>query len=137
ANVIVIRNETNRGFPAGCNQGLARASGRYLVFLNNDTVVTEGWLQGLIGWSLHEWPSVGLVGPMTSYASPPQQIAAGYDTQSLAGLDAFATERQRAFAGKAVKVDRLTGFCLLVRREVVNRLAAGAEKDVPMKVKCS
>ena len=29
--VDVVRNETNVGFPAGCNQALARARGRFLV----------------------------------------------------------------------------------------------------------
>jgi glycosyltransferase involved in cell wall biosynthesis/Flp pilus assembly protein TadD len=47
--VTVITNRTNRGFPAAINQGLKAARGEYLVLLNNDVVVTEGWLGQLIG----------------------------------------------------------------------------------------
>ncbi len=47
--VTVIANETNRGFPAAINQGLQRARGEYLVSLNNDVVVSDGWLEQLIG----------------------------------------------------------------------------------------
>src|SRR5262249_3320118 len=36
--VEVIRNEKNLGYPAACNQGLAKAQGDYVVFLNNDTL---------------------------------------------------------------------------------------------------
>jgi GT2 family glycosyltransferase len=118
--VELIRNESNVGFPAGCNQGLARARGDYLVLLNNDTVVSDGWLEGLIAWSLHDWPRVGLVGAVTNYSRPPQQVAAGYDR--LDGLGAFAAQRRREFAGKALEVDRLTGFCLLLRREAFERV---------------
>ena len=50
ARVEVVRNEANAGFPAGCNQGLARLRGGWVVFLNNDTVVTGGWLEGLTAW---------------------------------------------------------------------------------------
>jgi len=53
ARVIIMRNEKNVGFPAGCNQGLTKARGRYLVFLNNDTIVTNGWLEGLIASLVH------------------------------------------------------------------------------------
>jgi tetratricopeptide (TPR) repeat protein len=73
--VEVIRNETNVGFPAGCNQALARARGDYLVLLNNDTVVTPGWLDGLVGWALHDWPTVGLVGAVTNCSRAPQEVA--------------------------------------------------------------
>src|ERR1017187_6595766 len=47
--VTVIANTTNQGFPAAINQGLKCARGEYLVLLNNDVVVTDGWLEQLIG----------------------------------------------------------------------------------------
>ena len=44
----VIANATNRGFPTAINQGLQYARGEYLVLLNNDVVVTDGWLEQLV-----------------------------------------------------------------------------------------
>ena len=46
--VTLISNATNLGFPAAINQGLQLARGEYLVLLNNDVVVTDGWLDQLI-----------------------------------------------------------------------------------------
>ncbi len=46
--VTVIANSTNLGFPAAINQGLKYARGEYLMLLNNDAVVTEGWLEQLV-----------------------------------------------------------------------------------------
>ena len=46
--VTVIANASNRGFPAAINQGLQVARGEYLVLLNNDAVVTDGWLDQLV-----------------------------------------------------------------------------------------
>jgi GT2 family glycosyltransferase/Tfp pilus assembly protein PilF len=118
--IEIIRNETNLGYPAGCNQALTRSSGRYLVFLNNDTIVTEGWLDGLIAGVTHDWPQMGLVGPVTNAATEPQQISVDY--ADLAGLPAFAARQRQEKAGQALRVDRLTGFCLLVRREVFEQV---------------
>ncbi len=124
--VQVIRNATNQGFPAGCNQALAQAQGQYLVFLNNDTIVTDGWLDRLIAWSLHDWPAVGLVGPVTSYAAPPQQIAIDYT--DLADLPTFAARRRQTYFRQALLVPRLTGFCLLVRRAVLDQIGGFDER---------
>jgi glycosyltransferase involved in cell wall biosynthesis/predicted Zn-dependent protease len=124
--VVAIRNDVNLGFAAGCNQGLAEARGRYLVLLNNDTIVTPGWLDGLIGWSHHNWPHVGIVGPMTSCASPPQELPIHY--RNPEELLAFAAERQKTFAGQALTVQRLIGFCMLIRREVWEKVG-GLDED--------
>jgi GT2 family glycosyltransferase/predicted Zn-dependent protease len=126
ARVEVIRNKANRGFPAGCNQGLAKARGRYVVFLNNDVVVTEGWLEGLVRWALHDWPTVGMVGAVTNYASGPQQVPVDYT--SLDGLESFAARRRREFGGKALEFPRLTGYCLLARRDVLDRVGGYDER---------
>ena len=45
--VTVISNTINLGFPAAINQGLKAARGEYLVLLNNDAIVTDGWLDQL------------------------------------------------------------------------------------------
>ncbi len=46
--VTIIANAQNVGFPRAINQGLQAARGEYLVLLNNDAVVTDGWLDQLI-----------------------------------------------------------------------------------------
>jgi glycosyltransferase involved in cell wall biosynthesis len=46
--VTVIASATSRGIAAAINQGLKAARGEYLVLLNNDVVVTDGWLGQLI-----------------------------------------------------------------------------------------
>jgi len=70
--VTVVHAETDLGIPEACREALGTASGEYVVLLNNDTIVTEHWLNKLSGAadSLH----VGLVGPMSNYAAPPQLV---------------------------------------------------------------
>jgi len=55
------RNRTNLGFIGSCNRGAEIARGDILVFLNNDTIVTPGWLEALTD-VFAEHPEAGLVG---------------------------------------------------------------------------
>ena len=47
-NVVICRNETNQGFLRNCNHAAKEARGAYVMFLNNDTQVTPGWLSSLV-----------------------------------------------------------------------------------------
>ncbi len=47
-DIKIIRNQTNTSFSAANNQGVRESSGQYLLFLNNDTEVTDGWLDELL-----------------------------------------------------------------------------------------
>lgn len=64
---VVVRHETNLGFARGMNAGLERASGEFVVFLNNDTRVPPGWASTLLR-DFVEFPSAGLVVPALSNA---------------------------------------------------------------------
>lgn len=61
-SVQLICNTENRGFAAANNQAAAKATGRYLLFLNNDTVVPPGSLARLATF-LDQHPEVAAVGP--------------------------------------------------------------------------
>jgi GT2 family glycosyltransferase len=60
--VVLIRNRTNAGFARANNQAARRARGRYLFFLNNDTMIPPGTLRRLRDY-VRAHPRVGLVGP--------------------------------------------------------------------------
>ncbi len=114
--IRLVLNRDNRGFPAGVNQGMRLAGGQQILLLNNDTVVTTGWLRRLLR-ALHSDPAVGLVGPCSNHVSGPQEVAAEYD--DLAGIDRFAWEYAKTHQGVREETGRLVGFCLLIKLAVL------------------
>jgi GT2 family glycosyltransferase/glycosyltransferase involved in cell wall biosynthesis len=59
--VRYLRNESNLGFAKANNAGAQRSRGRYLLFLNNDTLVQPGWLSEMLAICQRD-PGVGVVG---------------------------------------------------------------------------
>jgi GT2 family glycosyltransferase/tetratricopeptide (TPR) repeat protein len=118
-HVRVILNRSNQGFSAGNNQALACAGADAIVLLNNDTVVTPGWLENMRG-TLNLHPDCGLVGPVSNYVSGPQCVAADY--ASLDQLPGFAAAWRADHAGQSAEAPRLVGFCLLLRRAVLEKI---------------
>jgi GT2 family glycosyltransferase/tetratricopeptide (TPR) repeat protein len=121
----VITNIENRGFPAAVNQGLQVAKGRQVLLLNNDTIVTTGWLTRMLA-ALYSEPNIGLVGPCSNYLGSEQQIDVPY--QDLSDLDAFAWEWGNLHHCEKIETDRLIGFCLLIRREVIDAIGTLDER---------
>jgi GT2 family glycosyltransferase len=109
----VIRNAENRGFAAAANQGLSAATGEFLCLLNNDTVVTRGWLSALVA-HLQRNPRLGMVGPSTNEIANEAKIAVGY--ANLADLPPWANAFTASHAGEAEPIPMLAMFCAVVPR---------------------
>ena len=82
--VVYLRNTTNSGFIVSCNRGAEEARGKYLVFLNNDTIVTKGWLMALVN-TFAEEPKVGIVGSKLIYPDGRLQEAGGIIWRDASG----------------------------------------------------
>ncbi|RXZ81212.1 glycosyltransferase family 2 protein [Paenibacillaceae bacterium] len=115
----LITQSTNRGFPAACNKGLRLASGDRLVLLNNDVIVSSGWLLHM-GKALESAGNVGLVGPMSNYANGRQQQDTAYNDMNQFHLQ--AAKQLHSQAGYYEPVLRLVGLCLLFERELLNTI---------------
>jgi GT2 family glycosyltransferase len=110
----VVTNAENLGFPAACNQGLGLARGDYLVLLNNDAVVTDAWLEMLIALAVSS-PAIGMVGPMSNYAPPPQLVES-VPYADLEAMPRFAARWRAEHRGKWFTVPKLSGFCVVMKR---------------------
>jgi GT2 family glycosyltransferase len=71
--LIYIRAETNLGFAGGNNLAIRHAKGEYLLFLNNDTEITEN-LVDVLTKELKANPSIGIISPLIVYYHDPQII---------------------------------------------------------------
>ncbi|WP_160034883.1 glycosyltransferase family 2 protein [Paenibacillus sp. An7] len=111
--------EENRGFSGGINHGLMMARGKYIVMLNNDTVVTKGWLTHMLH-CLQSDEQIAAVGPVTNYIGGDQQIEVSY--QQIQDMWAFAERYSNSDPSQWRITDRLVGFCLLFRRELISEV---------------
>lgn len=120
-----IFNEKNLGFAKGCNQGFDIATGDNILFLNNDTIVTENWLQSMLTL-LYSDEQIGMVGPVSNYVSGQQQITVDYT--DIEAVEKFSSEYCKNNRGKSKRVMRLVGFCLLVKRGVLDKIGGFDER---------
>lgn len=119
ARFKLIESDENLGFAKGNNVGLAAIAddSRHVVLLNNDTVVTAGWLQGLIRWLAD--PTIGLVGPVTWPNGSANEAAVPVPYADMEGMHAFAAERAREYRGRSFDLPMLAFYCVAVRRDVL------------------
>ncbi len=126
-SIKAIFNKTNEGFAKACNQGLEVASGDNILFLNNDTVVTNQWLEPMIKL-LYQDDKIGMVGPVSNYVSGPQQVPVNYTkVEEIEDFSRLYCLQQR---GRSKAVLRLVGFCLLVKKKVLDQVGGFDERFV-------
>jgi hypothetical protein len=148
-DVRLVENESNRGFPAANNQGIAAAKGRYVLLLNPDTEIVHGALTKLIAFA-DRHPDVGMVGPqLLNSDGSVQSSRRRFPTLATAFLEStwiqpcIVALRARAVVGPLTAplrrvlesyyvsdrpddivqdVDWITGAAMLARREAIKEV---------------
>ncbi len=117
---ILIENGENAGFPVGCNIGFASAApGNDIFLLNNDAVLSEGALDNLCE-ALYSADDIGAVGAVSNNALEQTVENMARDIPLDEALKAGA-EISRGKSPYEYR-SRLTGFAVLIKRSVVDRL---------------
>jgi GT2 family glycosyltransferase len=125
ANVRLQLNDTNKGYAGGNNDGIKLAQGQYIVLLNNDTLVPEGWLERLLKL-FDEQPNVGLVGPVTNSAGNEQRIELeGLNEENFEEIAGAYIERQK---GVWFTAEKLGFFCVAMRHALPEKIGYLDEK---------
>ncbi len=116
----VIANDANEGFIRAANLGISASRGGYVLLLNNDTVVTTGWLSALRR-AAERSPEVGIVGGKIVGPDGRVQVAGAYIAfdgsarmigEGLSPEDpCLSEEREVCYVG---------GHCMLIKRAVVD-----------------
>lgn len=114
--IRVERSDHNINFAGACNLGAELARGALLVFLNNDTVVTDGWLEALTQPLSDE--RIGVVGARLLYPDGSIQhagVAYGPDRIGFHVNAGAASDDPAVLVPRAMQ--SVTGACIAVRRE--------------------
>ncbi|MBU1863266.1 MAG: glycosyltransferase [Candidatus Omnitrophica bacterium] len=108
----IIHNAENVGFIKGNNQALRLSAAPYVCLLNNDTLVTDGWLTEMIK-VCEERNDIGMVNPRSNtlgtYTS---------DNEDIVVLARKLKNEQRSFTPAGICV----GFCMFIKRDIVQKV---------------
>lgn len=120
----LVLNDRNLGFAAGNNIGLARATGEFVVVLNNDTQVTPGWVRTLLR-HFERNPRLGLAGPVTNNIGNEAKIDIAYDDR--AQMLERAADYTLAHAGRVHPMRTSAFFCVMMRAAALREVGALCE----------
>ena len=127
---LYLKLPTNEGFVGAVNRGLQLSTAPTICLLNNDTVVTSGWMNKLLK-SLYSDPKIGIIGPLTMYHK-----GAGCDSQhSLTLHDSLLPKEainwslekvnytlEQAYPDRVQEINFIAFLCGLIKREVFERV---------------
>lgn len=122
SNVLLIRNAENLNFAHGCNLGYAASAGSIVIFLNNDTVVTSGWMSPLVDALRRS--EVAAVQPKLLYPDGSIQcIGVVFSEYSPLGYPVYAGMQPRSpWANASRTFQAVTGACMAMRAQDFSQL---------------
>lgn len=121
-NVKIIQHKTNLGFSVGYNVAVPRTRGQILVFLNNDTVVSKGWLDPLVE-PLQKQSQVGLTTSKILFFGTNRINAAGGKLKLWTGANELGYGFDEAlFSEPGLEPFFALGAAMAIRRSLFRQL---------------
>jgi GT2 family glycosyltransferase len=116
----------NLGFAGGCNAGLELATGEYVCFLNNDTLLPMALFERLMSATLRA-PNVGLVAPVSNYVKG-RQLLEIFADESADDVEQIQARLDAQSARVVEDSPQVAGLCVLLRRELMQEIGGFDER---------
>jgi GT2 family glycosyltransferase/glycosyltransferase involved in cell wall biosynthesis len=127
----LLRNTKNLGFILSCNRGAEESRGEYVLFLNNDTTVTPGWLEALLE-TFASIPDAGYVGAKLIYPDGRLQQAGGVIWRDASGWNYGKTgDPRHPRYNFRRETDYCSGACIMLPRALFLSLGGFDERYRP------
>lgn len=127
-NISLVVCDKNYGFAGGSNIGIRHSKGDEICLLNSDTIVTENWLT-LLKKALYSDKNIGIVGPVTNNAAA--QVIATPNLDDKSKIYKFGRKFNSENTNSYENAFSLIFFCVLIKREVYDRIGGLDEKFFP------
>lgn len=129
--LTLVSNPDNLGFIGSCNRGAAQARGEYLVFLNNDTTLTDHWLEALLR-PFAQHAGTGIVGARLVFPDGSLQEAGGIIFSDGSGWNYGRNDDpDRPEYRFVCEVDYVSGACLAICNDLFGRLGGFDDHYAP------
>lgn len=122
-NVIVIHNESNKGFSGNVNIGMKLSEFNDVILLNSDTVVTARWVEKIVECAYSD-EAIGTVTPLSNNAtlcSVPEFCKENVLPDHL-DIDQAGAVVERCSMKKYPRITTAHGFCMFIKREVIDTI---------------
>lgn len=127
----ISRNPSNRGFLKNCNEAAKKAQGKYIFFLNNDTVVHKGTLETLASL-LESDESIGMTGSKLIYPDGRLQEAGGIIWSDASGWNyGRLDDPQKPEYNYVKEVDYISGAAIMIRKKLWDEIGGFDERYAP------